>query len=351
MRLSHAAGCPKSVPGARLRWIFYGGLKMRVAGAAAWIATVSTLDISGTNRWQAGGRASCTPTGLLKGHACGDPTVTSQLEAVEVAWLQVARTISGRHHLVNTPCVTAIPSVAITLQITGTSVLEQHGRTARLIAGNWSICSSWEPYTLGSPAASHRLIVLIPMNRIERGIDLRAATARVFTGTCGVSRLAFGSASWLMEEFHSLTAVRAQDLAESLSRLMNLAIYERTRRQPLEPAQRTLADRIREYVAQHLHDPDLSIDTIARELNVSKRSLHRAVSEVDGSIHNLIWHARLERCQEDLRDPAKSQQSISNIAHSWGFKNSTHFSRAFRTHFGMSAREARRAALTEQPTA
>jgi AraC-like DNA-binding protein len=126
---------------------------------------------------------------------------------------------------------------------------------------------------------------------------------------------------------------------------MNLAMYERTRQQPLEPAQRTLADRIREYVEQHLHDPDLSLDSIARDLNASKRSLHRAVSELEGSIHNLIWHARLERCRADLGDPAKSHESIANIAQSWGFKNSTHFSRAFRTRFGMSAREARRAAV------
>jgi AraC-like DNA-binding protein len=189
-------------------------------------------------------------------------------------------------------------------------------------------------------------VVCIPANRIERGIDVRSIAARAFTGTSGVSRLAFGAASWLIDEFNSLTMVRADDLAESLARLMSLAIYERTRQQPPEPAQRTLATRIRDYVEQHLHDPDLSLDTIARDLNASKRSLHRAVSELDGSIHNLIWHARLERCHTDLRDPAKSQQSIANIAQSWGFKNSTHFSRAFRTRFGMSAREARRAALS-----
>jgi AraC-like DNA-binding protein len=324
---------------------------MRVAGSAPWIPTVSTLDIPGISRWRTGANTSVAPTGLLKSHAYGDPTIASQLETVEVAWLQVARITAGRHRIVHDPSTEAIPSVAIALQVTGSGVLEQHGRTARLIAGNWSICSSSEPYVLSSPTASHRLTMLIPLNRIERGIDVRAVTARAFTGTSGVSRLAFGGANWLMEEFTALSMVRADDLADSLSRLMNLAIYERTRQQPLEPAQRTLADRIREYVAQHLHDPDLSLDTIAHDLNASKRSLHRAVSEVDGSIHNLIWHARLERCREDLRDPTKSQHSIANIAQSWGFKNLTHFSRAFRTRFGMSAREARRAALNERDMA
>jgi len=320
---------------------------MRVAGSSAWIPTVSTLDIPGTHRWRTGESTSAVPTGFLKNHVYANPA--TQLETAEVGWLQVARITAGPHHLVHNPSAAAVPSVAIALQVTGSGELQQHGRTARLIAGSWSICSSSEPYALSSPTASHRLVVLIPSNRIERGIDLRAIAARPFTGTSGVSRLAFGAASWLIEELESLTTVRAADLAQTLSRLMTLAIYERTRQQPPEPAQRTLADRIREYVEQNLHDPDLSLDTIARDLNASKRSLHRAVSEIDGSIHNLIWHARLERCRTDLGDPAKSQQSISNIAQSWGFKNSTHFSRAFRTRFGMSAREARRAALTSMP--
>jgi len=316
-------------------------------GSEAWIRTVSTLDVPGISRW----RTTTEARGCLKNHAYGDPTVDGLLEIAEVAWLQVARITAGRHRVVHEPVQTATPSVAVALQVKGTSVIEQQGRTASLVAGHWSVCNSSESYTLLSPVESQRLVLLIPSNRLERSIDLNAMTARVFSGTSGVSRLAFGAAGWLLEEFASLNMVRADDLAESLCRLITLAIYERTRELPPETGQRTLANRIREYVAQHLHDPELSLDTIARDLNASKRSLHRAMSDIDDSIHNLIWHTRLERCRDDLRNPAKAQQSIAGIAQSWGFKNSTHFSRAFRTRFGMSAREARRAASTARPIA
>ena len=315
---------------------------MRMPGSEAWIRTVSTLDVPGINRW----RTTTEASGCLKNHAYGDPTVDGLLEIAEVAWLQVARITAGRHRIVHEPVQTATPSVAVALQVKGTSVIEQQGRTASLVAGHWSMCNSSKSYTLLSPVESQRLVLLIPSNRLERSINLNAMTARVFSGTSGVSRLAFGAAGWLLEEFASLNMVRADDLAESLCRLITLAIYERTRDLPPETGQRTLANRIRDYVAQHLHDPELSLDTIARDLNASKRSLHRAMSDIDDSIHNLIWHARLERCRDDLRNPAKSQQSIASIAQSWGFKNSTHFSRAFRTRFGMSARQARRAAST-----
>ena len=317
---------------------------MSVAGSRAWIPTVSTLDMPGGARWPPGGSTWSEPTAALKSHIYGTTTAISRLEAVQVAWLQVARIVADADRVLYKPA-SSVASVAITLQISGTSVIEQHGRTARLVAGDWSICDSSQPYTLTGPFASERLVLLIPANRVERGIDLQTVTARVFSSNSGVSRLAFVAAKWLMEEIGSLTMVRADDLAESLSRLVNLAIYEGTRQQPVVPVQRTLRDKIRDYVLQHLHKPELSLDTIARDLNASKRSLHRAVSETDGSIHDLIWHARLERCREDLRNPEKSQQSIANIAQSWGFKNSTHFSRAFRTRYGMSAREVRRETL------
>jgi AraC-like DNA-binding protein len=317
---------------------------MRVAGSRAWIPTVSTLDISGSARWPAAGTTWSEPSVALRSHIYGTSTAISRLEVVQVAWLQVARIVADTDRVVYKPSP-SVPSVAITLQISGASVIEQYGRTARLVAGDWSVCDSSEPYTLTGPFASERLVLLIPATRIERGIDLHTVTARVFSSASGVSRLAFVAANWLIEEISSLKMVRADDLAESLSRLMNLAIYEGTRQQPIIPVQRTLRDRIREYVAQHLHDPELSLDSIARDLNASTRSLHRALSEIDGSLHNLIWHARLERCREDLRNPEKSQQSIATIAQAWGFKNPTHFSRAFRTRYGMSARETRREAL------
>ena len=321
---------------------------MRAPGRPEWMAAATSLDLVRLSRWRTGQRATSTPSGFLKQHAFGDPTACGELELVDLAWLQVARITAQRHQVDYRPEPSSIASIAISLQIAGVTTVEQCGRAARLVAGSWSLCTSSETYTLASPGPSQRLVLLLPANRIDRGLDLYGVTARAFSGTSGVSRVAFGSVGWLMEELSTLGMVRADDLADSISRLLNVAIHERTRQLPFELAQRTLADRIRDYVTQHLHDPDLSIDSIARDLNASKRSLHRAISDADESIHNLIWHARLDRCKEDLGDPAKTQHSIASIAQSWGFKNSTHFSRAFRTRFGMSAREARRVAPAQQ---
>jgi AraC-like DNA-binding protein len=317
-----------------------------IEGRTVRIETVSTLDVPRNNRAPAAGRYAHVPSSNVKHHVYDDPSVDGTVEIADIAWLQVARITAARHRVVHEPPASLAPAAAIVLQITGKSVIEQQGRTVRLAPGHWSVCDSTLPYTLTSPGASQRLLLLIPHDCLNDDIDLEEFTTRSFSGTAGVGRLVFGIAGWLVEELAEIHAERADVLAKTITQIINLAIHEKMGRRSAEPARGTLGDRIRAYVADHLRDPHLSLDSIAKHLNSSKRSLHRAVSTSSSSIHDLIWHQRLDRCRRDLLDPSQSRQTIAEIAHSWGFKNFTHFSQAFRERFGVTAREARRSILT-----
>jgi AraC-like DNA-binding protein len=63
--------------------------------------------------------------------------------------------------------------------------------------------------------------------------------------------------------------------------------------------------------------------------------------ELDTTIVATIRTRRLERCREDLSDPALAHRSIMEIAEHWGFGDPAHFSRAFRKQFGMTPSEVR----------
>jgi AraC-like DNA-binding protein len=270
----------------------------------------------------------------------GGAAVEGRVEIADIAWLQVMRMTAASHRLVHRPSAEAGPAVVMWLQVRGTSVLEQQGRSARLVPGRWSLVSSLQPYTMVSDGHTQRLVLLIPPERIHPPEDLETLSIRSFSATAGLARLAFEAARAAVETASSRTA--AADLAESVCRLVDLALQEGPGCEASGSERCTLEDRVRSYIEEHLSDPDLSLEGIARSLNVSKRSLHRAVRDGSDSLHELIWHARLQRCRDDLLAPAKSHLSIGEIAHSWGFKNLTHFSRAFRQHFGTSARDLRR---------
>lgn len=318
---------------------------MGIEGRTVRIETVATLDVPRSSRVCQSSRHAYAPSSGIKHHIYDDPSVDGTLEVADIAWLQVGRITAGRHRVVHEPPAAHAPAAAIVLQITGKSVIEQQGRTVRLAPGHWTVCDSTMAYTLTSPGPSQRLLLLIPHDCLDENIDLEQFTTRSFSGTAGVGRLVFGIAGWIVEELASIQSDRADVLANTITQIINLAIHEKMGRRTSEPLRGTLGDRIRAYVADHLRDPHLSLDSIAKHLNSSKRSLHRAVSTSSSSIHDLIWHQRLDRCRRDLLDPAQSRQTIAEIAHSWGFKNFTHFSQAFRERFGISAREARRSIL------
>lgn len=272
--------------------------------------------------------------------AFGGSAVEGKVEIADIAWLQVMRMTAAGHRLVHSPSPDAGSVVAMWLQVRGTSLIEQQGRSGRLVPGRWSVVSSLHPYSLLSEGQTQRMVLLIPPEHLHSRLDLNALSTRSFSGTSGLARLAFEAGRAAVEA--ALNKMPAVELAESVCRLVGLALQEGTAREAPSSERVVLEDRIRSYIEEHLSDPELTVNGIARSLNVSKRSLHRAVQEGSDSIHKLIWRTRLQNCLGDLLDPGKCYLSIGDIAHSWGFKNLTHFSRAFRDQFGTSARDVRR---------
>jgi AraC-like DNA-binding protein len=59
------------------------------------------------------------------------------------------------------------------------------------------------------------------------------------------------------------------------------------------------------------------------------------------SVSELIWSRRLDQARRDLADPLRSHISVTAIAYDVGFKDSAHFSRAFKNRFGLTPGECR----------
>lgn len=111
---------------------------------------------------------------------------------------------------------------------------------------------------------------------------------------------------------------------------------------PPETRQRALLARIHDFIRQHLADPDLSPGTIAAAHHISIRYLHKLFQAMDETVAGWIRQRRLERCHRDLADPRLRSRSIKAIAVRWGFADNAHFSRIFKTAYGISACEYRR---------
>jgi AraC-like DNA-binding protein len=110
----------------------------------------------------------------------------------------------------------------------------------------------------------------------------------------------------------------------------------------------TLLTRITSYIRQHLTEPDLSPERIARDHHISARHLYSTWSDADLSLGQWIITERLEGAHRELADQRTRNKTISAVARGWGFADATHFSRRFRDAYGMSPREWRQ--LNQPPS-
>jgi AraC family transcriptional regulator, positive regulator of tynA and feaB len=100
------------------------------------------------------------------------------------------------------------------------------------------------------------------------------------------------------------------------------------------------------YVAEHLGDPLLSVEKIARAIGLSSGHLQEIFRASSGTtIAEYVRQQRLARCRRDLADPSLIDNSITSIAFRGGFSESSSFSRAFRNAFRTSPRRYRQASL------
>jgi AraC-like DNA-binding protein len=101
---------------------------------------------------------------------------------------------------------------------------------------------------------------------------------------------------------------------------------------------RALLVRVQAFIEARLGDPELSPGTVAAAHNISPRYLYKLfeAEEQGRGVAGWIRQRRLERCRRDLLDPALAGRPVSAIAARWGLTNAAHFSRAFRTTYGLA---------------
>jgi AraC-like DNA-binding protein len=232
--------------------------------------------------------------------------------------------------------------VKVCLQLCGTSYNEQRGRTAALSPGHWCVKELGKPYTVLSPSDSDVLLLLLPREKVtSKRYRLEDLVARSFSGQTGVGKLAFQFIGSAFDELSSIKPEFEKDVLETIIQFIRLAMLEVTGASTPLSMKLVLEDRIKTYIDGHLRDPDLRVDRLAQVFGCSTRYLHKAFESRGTSIGKHILGLRLERCREELLNPAYIEKSVTDIAYSWGFTSASHFSCFFKEKYSLSPRELR----------
>ena len=94
------------------------------------------------------------------------------------------------------------------------------------------------------------------------------------------------------------------------------------------------------WLANHLSDTDLNIDTFAQKMGYGRTTFYKKVKKLTGKTPNdYIRSLRMERAAELLKDDTKT---IAQIAYQVGFDDPYYFSKTFKQYFGITASQYRK---------
>lgn len=227
----------------------------------------------------------------------------------------------------------------LSLQLSGTVVLEQDGRSAVLRPGDLAVYDTHRPYTLAFPKDNQAMVIMFPHELVDLPRDeVAQVTATRFPSDTGLGRVINPFFVELGRNMDQLAGTHASRLVHSaLDLLVTMLSQDLHRRQgPATNPARSLAREVREYILEHLDDHTLTPSSIAQAHYLSIRHLYTIFSAEGQSISAWIRSRRLERIRRDLVDPLYADRPVSWVAGRWGLHDAAYFSRLFKAEFGES---------------
>lgn len=237
--------------------------------------------------------------------------------------------------------------VYVDYQISGTSSLEQYGRTATLGPGELMLYDTARPMRNrldNKDAPTSVLMMCVPRTLLTRRMpEIAAYCARTIamTGDQAAYLLSVWQSSLkLGADVTGRQASMAADLIlDCLASVVNSSMGAVVRR--VEDA--VHAEDILRVIKAQITDPALSVARVARCLSISPRTVHRRLSDVETTPEQAIMAARVERLRQELGTAANAARSITTLAFECGFSDSATASRQFRRLVGQSPGEYRAA--------
>ncbi|HXY04030.1 MAG TPA: helix-turn-helix domain-containing protein [Terriglobales bacterium] len=233
-------------------------------------------------------------------------------------------------------------------QLQGTRTYSQNGHAITLNRGDSTVIDSAFPWSSECQGNCVRLYLKTPRWLMENRLQTKVVpNARGISGSSTLGGALCHLANSLYREANSLTSEEAIALIEAYFDVLGGCLrnpHDNFGRPWNEP---DLCVRMAKFIEKHLADPTLGPASIAAALGISTRHLHRLFAKHGRTAGEWIRECRLERCRSDLSDLRLRQRSVTEIAFSWGFCDSAHFSHAFKKRFGVSPRAFRDHPLTE----
>ncbi|MFT3823245.1 MAG: two-component regulator propeller domain-containing protein [Chitinophagaceae bacterium] len=138
----------------------------------------------------------------------------------------------------------------------------------------------------------------------------------------------------------ALLEVRVQNLLQSRKQLRERYSRDVTL-QPsqvaITPADETFLERLVQFIEEHLTEPTLQVEEMAKAVNMSRTTLYRKIKALTGqSAIEFIRRIRLKRAAQLLE---RKEYTVNEVAYMTGFSDVDYFRKCFKEEFGKTPRQ------------
>ena len=227
----------------------------------------------------------------------------------------------------------------------------QNDRFAELTAGSGVLSQARSRWEWVSSTEARWLILrfareLLPL----RTAEITEACARSMAPAAPAMQMLSAFLDRLFEVADGLTGQQRRDAGRSAVDLLAMALRDVA---PSVPAgdgpEEVLLEMMRTHVREHLADPHLHVEELARRHRVSVRHAYTLFGRTGTTPGAYLREQRLLAAEAMLTDPRYARLGISRIAAAVGFLDVNTFQRAFRRQYGTTPTGCRREHLGSRP--
>ena len=230
----------------------------------------------------------------------------------------------------------------VTTQLEGVRRYSQDGHAAVLEARDSTLIDCARPWSSESSGDSVRLYLRIPRELLANRVGTRKfPTAPRIVGNAGLGATLFQIAISMFREAEMFQPAESTAAVEAYFDILSACLRHSDVEFDGRHHGKELFSRVLSFIETHLAEPTLGPLVIAYGCGISVRHLHRVFAVQGCSVGQWIRQRRLQQCWNDIGHLRFRNRSITEIAFSWGFSDSAHFSRSFRKEFGINPRALR----------
>jgi AraC-like DNA-binding protein len=214
--------------------------------------------------------------------------------------------------------------------------VRQHDRLVERAVGTGILIEARSRYERVTPTETGSLTLrfsreLLPL----RTAEITEACARSIEPATPAMQVLSGYLGRLFEVADGLTAPQRRDAGRAAIDLLAMALRNVTPSVPGgDGPDDVLLEMMRTHVREHLADPDLRVEELARRHHVSVRHAYILFERIGTTPGAYLREQRLLAAEAMLSDPRYDRLAISNIAAAVGFLDLSTFQRAFRRQYG-----------------